>query len=94
MTKKKKILFVTEALWVGGIETALINLLNQLDFRRNFAASNPTKGKISNNIKLCAYEKVYHIGRYFCFRSNKKQVDENWQTSLLARRLTRLLTFC
>ncbi len=29
---KKKIIFVTEALWIGGIETALVNLLNQLDY--------------------------------------------------------------
>ena len=29
---KKKIIFVTKALWVGGIETALVNLLNYLDY--------------------------------------------------------------
>ncbi len=29
---KKKIIFVTEALWIGGIETALVNLLNRLDY--------------------------------------------------------------
>lgn len=28
---KKKIIFITEALWIGGIETALTNLLRQLD---------------------------------------------------------------
>ena len=28
---KKKIIFVTQALWIGGIETALVNLLNHLD---------------------------------------------------------------
>ena len=28
---KKKFLFITEALWIGGIETALVNLLNRLD---------------------------------------------------------------
>jgi len=27
---KKKILFITQALWVGGIETALVNLINRL----------------------------------------------------------------
>lgn len=31
---KKKIVFVTEALWIGGIETALINLLNHIDYDR------------------------------------------------------------
>ena len=29
---KKKILVITEALWIGGIETALVNLLNQMDY--------------------------------------------------------------
>lgn len=29
---KKKVIFVTNALWVGGIETALINLLNYIDY--------------------------------------------------------------
>lgn len=32
--KKKKILFVTKALWIGGIETALINLLNHIDYSK------------------------------------------------------------
>lgn len=31
---KKKLIFITEALWVGGIETALVNLLNRLDYDR------------------------------------------------------------
>lgn len=31
---KKKIIFITEALWVGGIESALCNLLNRLDYDR------------------------------------------------------------
>lgn len=31
---KKKILFISEALWIGGIETALVNLLNRLDYEK------------------------------------------------------------
>ena len=31
---KKKILFISEALWIGGIETALVNLLNQMDYEK------------------------------------------------------------
>lgn len=31
---KKKLIFVTEALWIGGIETALVNLLNRLDYEK------------------------------------------------------------
>lgn len=29
---KKKIIFVTKALWIGGIETSLVNLLNRFDY--------------------------------------------------------------
>lgn len=29
---KKRLIFITEALWVGGIESALCNLLNRLDY--------------------------------------------------------------
>ena len=31
---KKKIIFVSQALWIGGIETALINLINKLDYNK------------------------------------------------------------
>ncbi len=31
---KIKIIFVTKALWIGGIETALINLLNHFDYQK------------------------------------------------------------
>ena len=31
---KKKIIFVSEALWIGGIETALVNLLNRMDYEK------------------------------------------------------------
>lgn len=31
---KKTIIFITKALWIGGIETALINLLNFIDYER------------------------------------------------------------
>ena len=31
---KKKIIFVTKALWIGGIETALVNLINRMDPRK------------------------------------------------------------
>lgn len=31
---KRKVIFVTQALWIGGIETALVNLLNHLDYDR------------------------------------------------------------
>ena len=31
---KKKIIFVTKALWIGGIETALVNLLNNFNYKK------------------------------------------------------------
>lgn len=31
---KKKIIFVSTALWIGGIESALVNLLNSIDYER------------------------------------------------------------
>lgn len=31
---KKKIIFIAQALWLGGIETALVNLLNHLDYQK------------------------------------------------------------
>lgn len=31
---KKKVLFITQALWIGGIETALVNLLNRLSYEK------------------------------------------------------------
>ncbi len=31
---KKDLIFITEALWIGGIETALVNLINSLDYSR------------------------------------------------------------
>ena len=32
MKNKKKIVFISQALWIGGIETALVNLINKLDY--------------------------------------------------------------
>lgn len=34
MKNKKKIIFVSQALWIGGIETALVNLINKLDYNK------------------------------------------------------------
>ena len=31
---KKRIIFVSQALWIGGIETALVNLINMLDYNK------------------------------------------------------------
>ena len=34
MDMKKNIIFVTTALWIGGIESALVNLLNSIDYNK------------------------------------------------------------
>ena len=34
MKNKKKIIFISQALWIGGIETALVNLVNRLDYNK------------------------------------------------------------
>lgn len=34
MKNKKKIIFISQALWIGGIETALVNLINKLDYSK------------------------------------------------------------
>ena len=34
MKNKKKIIFISQALWIGGIETALVNLINRLDYNK------------------------------------------------------------
>ncbi len=31
---KKKIIFIHNALWIGGIETALVSILNRIDYDR------------------------------------------------------------
>ena len=31
---KRKLIFITEALWIGGIESALVNLLNRTDYEK------------------------------------------------------------
>ena len=31
---KKNIIFVSTALWIGGIESALVNLLNRIDYNK------------------------------------------------------------
>ena len=43
---KKKILFVSEALWIGGIETALVNLLNRMDYEKYDVACLVVRGSL------------------------------------------------
>ena len=42
----KKILFISEALWIGGIETALVNLLNRMDYEKYDVSCLVIKGSL------------------------------------------------
>lgn len=70
MTEKKKIAFVANCCIVGGVETALINLLNVFDTEKydvtlytNFAG-NPVIGRIPDNIR-CVDLDEYNIKRVY-----------------------------
>lgn len=55
---KKKIIFVSQALWIGGIETALVNLINRLDYNKYEVTCLVTEnyldmaGRLTKNCKL------------------------------------------
>lgn len=51
---KKKILFVTKALWIGGIETALINLLNNLDYSKYEVSLLIVKAELDLKDQICS----------------------------------------
>lgn len=70
MTEKKKVAFIANCCIVGGVETALINLLNSFDTEKydvtlytNFAG-NPVIGRIPDNIR-CIDLDEYNIKRVY-----------------------------
>lgn len=83
MTEKKKIAFVANCCIVGGVETALINLLNVFDTEKydvtlytNFAG-NPVIGRIPDNIR-CIDLDEYNIKRVY----NKAMDRHDYFTAL------------
>lgn len=72
---KKKLIFVTRALWIGGIESALVNLLNALDYEKFDAtclvlrASLEIAGRITPQCRLVAAdrEKTVTFGKPYLF---------------------------
>lgn len=72
---KKRIIFITEALWIGGIETALINLLNRIDYSRYEVtllvcrAELDLKERIPNECRILIVDrdKVYSSQRKYTF---------------------------
>ena len=83
LVKKKKIAFVANCCIVGGVETALINLLNVFDTEKydvtlytNFAG-NPVIGRIPDNIR-CIDLDEYNIKRVY----NKAMDRHDYFTAL------------
>lgn len=76
---KKKIVFISEALWIGGIETALVNLLNRMDYgkyevtclviRGDLEVANRITSKcrllISDREKTFTFAKPYRYSRLY-----------------------------
>ncbi len=76
---KKNIIFVTTALWIGGIETALVNLLNSIDYTKfnvtvlitynytDMASRLPKECKliIADRDKLISFKEPYKYSRLF-----------------------------
>ena len=83
MTEKKKVAFIANCCIVGGVETALINLLNSFDTEKydvtlytNFAG-NPVIGRIPDNIR-CIDLDEYNIKRVY----NKAICEHDYFTAL------------
>lgn len=78
---KKKIIFVNKALWIGGIETALVNLLNHIDYDKyevtclvlraelDMAERIPPKCRlvVIDREKQVTFQKKYAFNRLFGF---------------------------
>ena len=68
---KKKILFVTKALWIGGIETALINLLNNLDYNKYEVSLLVVKAELDVKDRICPQCKILVVDRDVMITFNK-----------------------
>ena len=76
---KKKILFISEALWIGGIETALVNLLNRMDYEKYDVTCLVVRGSldiadritpkcrlmVADRDKTFTFAKPYRFGRLY-----------------------------
>lgn len=87
---KKKIIFITEALWVGGIEIALANLLNSFDYDKYdvtclvLRASLEVSDRINNNCRLIVSDRVktvsfsekYKYNNLFCLMEEPQNASK------------------
>ena len=92
---KKKIIFVTKALWIGGIESALVNLLNHLDYDRYDVTLLVTRAElnlleqISHNcrIVIADREKTYSFSDAYRFARLYHLTEPAQNPSLLHKML-------
>ena len=90
---KKKILFITEALWIGGIETALVNLLNRMDYEKYdvtclvLRGCLDLKGRIHPKCRLLAAdrEKTFTFSEPYQFSRLHHLTEESANPSRLHR---------
>ncbi|MDO4397992.1 MAG: glycosyltransferase [Oscillospiraceae bacterium] len=87
---KKKIIFITEALWVGGIEIALANLLNSFDYDKYdvtclvLRASLEVSDRINKNCRLIvsdraktvSFSEKYKYNRLFCLMEQPQNASK------------------
>lgn len=99
---KKKIIFVAQALWLGGIETALVNLLNHLDYNKYDITCLITEDYrdmascITPKCRLLIADRSHTVSFQYQYQYNRLfTLMEEPQTSSQARRLIwKLLCVC
>lgn len=69
---KKRIIFVAEALWIGGIEVSLINLLNALDYQKYDVTCLVTRDDCPLAYRLPAECRFLTVDREHCVSFGRK----------------------
>ena len=96
---KKKLIFITEALWIGGIETALVNLLNRLDYDRYEVTclilrdSQELAGRLPPQCRLLVADRQHAVSfpETYQYKRLYNLMEEPQHTSRLRRLIWQLL---
>ena len=96
---KKKLIFITEALWIGGIETALVNLLNRLDYDRYEVTclilrdSQELAGRITPQCRLIVSDRQHPVSfpEAYAHKRMYNLMEEPQYATMLRRLIWRLL---
>ena len=96
---KKKLIFITEALWIGGIETALVNLLNRLDYDRYEVTclilrdSKEMAGRITPKCRLIVSDRQHPVSFQAAYAHKRMYnlMEEPQHATKLRRLIWRLL---